>query len=59
MFYYVNLFKVYWAEAVGYAVYIQNRIVYKAVKGKIFYEMWTGRKFNFFYLQVFGSTVYI
>lgn len=48
----------YWAEAVAYATYIQNRIAHSRVPEKTPYELWTGRRPNVSHMRVFGSTVF-
>lgn len=56
---YVKFLKCYWAEAVVYVIFIQNRIEYASVQDKIFFELWTGLKFDIFYMRVFGLSVYV
>lgn len=58
MLQYASLPKSYWAEAVAYATYIQNRIPHKAVIGKTPYELWTGLKPDISNMRVFGSPAF-
>ena len=45
----------YWGEAFMYAVYLRSITPTSALKGKIPYSEWTGRKPNVSHLCVFGS----
>ena len=49
----------YWAEAVGTATYLRNRVVTSAIKeGKTPYEKWYERKPDVSHLRVFGCVAY-
>ncbi|KAM1300483.1 hypothetical protein PS1_011811 [Malus domestica] len=53
-----NIPVIFWAEAVGTAVYLQNRCPTISVKGKTPFEAFTGRKPGVKHLRVFGSICY-
>lgn len=40
-------------------IYIINRLFFSKLSGKILYEIWTGYKFIFLYIRIFGSSVYL
>lgn len=50
--------KSFWAEAVAYANYIQNRIPHSAIPGTMPYELWTVRRPSVAHMRVFGSPAY-
>ncbi|OMO61385.1 Integrase, catalytic core [Corchorus capsularis] len=51
--------KKFWAEAVNTAVYLQNRLLTKAVEGKTPYEALFGKKPSVSHLKVFGCICYV
>ncbi|KAM2677793.1 hypothetical protein EV1_004297 [Malus domestica] len=53
-----NIPVVFWAEAVGTAVYLQNRCPITSVKGKTPFEAFTGRKPGIKHLRMFGCICY-
>lgn len=59
MLLYSGLFKLYWAEAAVTVIYLLNRVVITVLSGKIFYEVFWGRKLSFLYLKVFGFSVFV
>ena len=44
-----------WDEAINCVAYIQNRALYKSMKGKTPYETWFGHKPNVSHFTIFGS----
>lgn len=49
----------FWAEAVATAVYLFNRSPTKAVKKRIPYKAWSGRKAEVSHFRIFGSIAYV
>ncbi|GJU93011.1 retrovirus-related pol polyprotein from transposon TNT 1-94 [Tanacetum coccineum] len=49
----------FWCNAVDTSTYILNRILIKAILGKIPYELLRGRKPTLYYFRVFGSKCFI
>lgn len=49
----------FWAEAVATAVYLLNRSPTKAVKKRIPYKAWSGRKPEVSHFRIFGSIAYV
>ncbi len=55
----IFLLKYFWAEAVNTVCYIMNRVLIRFILKKILYELFNGRKFNIFYLYVFGCKCFV
>ena len=51
-----NLPKKFWAEAVGTAAFLLNRLPTKSLKNQTPFEAWSGSKPSLHNLKVFGST---
>ena len=49
----------FWAEAVNTAVYLRNRSPTVAVKDKVPFELWYGKKPSVSHLRVFGCNAYV
>jgi hypothetical protein len=49
----------FWAEAIGVAIYMVNRSPTKGVEGKTLYEVWHGRKPVVHHLCTFGCIAYV
>ena len=45
----------YWAEAINYAAYIQNRVPHKQLDGMTPFEAWSGHKPDVTHFKIFGS----
>ena len=45
----------YWAEAINYAAYIQNRVPHKQLDGMTPFEAWSGHKPDVTHFRIFGS----
>ena len=54
-----NVAKIFWAEAINTACYIQNRISIRPILEKTPYELWKNRKPNISYFHPFGCTCYM
>ena len=54
-----NVAKIFWAEAINTACYIQNRISIRPILEKTPYELWKNRKPNISYSHPFGCTFFI
>lgn len=54
-----NLPKIYWAEAVGMAVFIINRSVCSCMPDKTPEEIWTNKKVDLSNLKLFGAPVMV
>lgn len=54
MLYEKNLPKKFWAEAASTAVYLQNRLLTRAVKDQTPFEAWYGFKPSLNFLRIFG-----
>ena len=50
--------KMYWAEAVATAAYIQNRLPTSVLKQETPYERWCGKKPDMRHMRVFGCVAY-
>ena len=50
-----NLPPKYWAEAINYAAYIQNRVPHKQIDGMTPFEAWSGHKLDVTHFMIFGS----
>lgn len=55
----VDLDSSFWAEAVGTAVYHNNRLVAADLQGRTPYEMWHGCKPVVGHIRIFGSMVHV
>jgi len=49
----------FWGHAVTTAVYVRNRSPTSALKGKVPYKLFTGKKPDVAHLRVFGCTAYV
>ena len=57
---YAGLSYSFWAEAIGTAAYLGNRMVTTALKcGKTSYQLWHGEKPNLNHTKVFGCAVHV
>ena len=45
----------FWAEALNYASYIQNRVPHKQLYGMTLFESWSGHNPNVTHFKIFGS----
>ena len=54
-----NVAKIFWAEAINTACYIQNRISIRPILEKTPYELWKNRKPNISYFHPFGCTCFM
>ena len=45
----------YWAKAINYAAYIQNRVPHKQLDGMTPFEAWSGHKPDVTHFRIFGS----
>ena len=45
----------FWAEAIKYAAYIQNRVPHKQIYGMTPFEAWSGHKPDVTHFRIFGS----
>ena len=50
--------KMFWAEAVATAAYIQNRLPTSVLKGETPYQRWCGKKPDVSHMKVFGCIAY-
>ena len=50
-----NLSPKYWAEAIKYETYIQNRVPHKYLDGMTPFEAWSGNKPDVTHFRIFGS----
>lgn len=50
--------KMYWAEAVATAAYIQNRLPTSVLKKETPYQRWSGKKPDMSHMRVFGCVAY-
>ena len=49
-----NLPPKFWAEAIKYAAYIQNRVPHKHLNGMTPFESWSGHKLDVTHFKNFG-----
>lgn len=54
-----NLPKKFWAEAANTTVFLQNRLLMKAVKNQTPFEVWYGYKPPLHFLEIFGCLCFI
>lgn len=55
----LTLMAVFWADAVGAAVYLKNRSVAAGLQGRTPYEMWHGCKLDVGHIRIFGIIIMV